>query len=60
MLANGSVYPKDHLLMIEEKCGLFRIAGLSHDEVKKKLFLKPLERDALKWYCSLDVGYQMK
>ena len=43
-----------HLLFIDELCGLFKLAGLSRDEVKKKLFPLSLEGKALAWYRLLD------
>lgn len=45
--------------MFEEICGLFRIAGLSHKEVKKKILCLSLEGHALKQYRYLDSQYYM-
>lgn len=42
------VHPKEHIYMFEEICGLFRIAGLSRKEVKKKILCLSLEGHALK------------
>ena len=35
---DGTIHPDMHLLFIDELCGLFKLLGLSRDEVKKKLF----------------------
>ena len=35
---DGTVHPGDHLLFLHELCELFKCAGISMDEVKKKLF----------------------
>jgi hypothetical protein len=37
-LGDGTVHPGDHLLFIHELCELFRCAGISPSQVKKKLF----------------------
>ena len=34
-----TIHPDMHLLFVDEVCGLFKLAGLSRDEVKKKLSL---------------------
>ena len=34
---DGTIHPDMHLLFIDELCGLFKLAGLSRDEVKKKI-----------------------
>ena len=48
----------DHL-MEHVTHGLFHIHGLSHNELKNKLFPLPLEDEALKCYRSLDNTYIM-
>jgi hypothetical protein len=35
---DGTVHPGDHLLFIHELCELFKCAGISMDQVKRKLF----------------------
>ena len=35
---DGTVHPGDHLLFLHELCELFKCAGISMDEVKKKIF----------------------
>ena len=36
---DGTVHPDMHLIYIDEICGLFKLAGLSEDGVKKKVSL---------------------
>ena len=35
---DGTVHPDMHLIYVDEICGLFKLAGLSGDGVKKKVF----------------------
>ena len=35
---DGTVHPGDHLLFIHELCELFKCAGITMDQVKRKLF----------------------
>jgi hypothetical protein len=35
---DGTVHPGDHLLFIHESCRLFKCAGISSSQVKRKLF----------------------
>src|SRR6266566_4242363 len=51
---DGTVYPDMHLIYVDEICGLFKLAGLSGDGVKKKLFPLSLEGKALTWYRLCD------
>jgi hypothetical protein len=37
-LGDGTVHPGDHLLFIHELCELFKYAGISTSQVKRKLF----------------------
>jgi hypothetical protein len=37
-LGDGTVHPGDHLLFIHELCKLFKCAGISIGDVKRKLF----------------------
>src|SRR3989337_3583224 len=48
------VHPDMHLIYVEEICGLFKLAGLSGDEVKKKVFPLSLKGKALAWYRLCD------
>ena len=36
---DGTKHPDMHLIHVDEICGLFKLAGLPGDEVKKKVFL---------------------
>ena len=47
---DGTVHPGDHLLFLLELCELFKCAGISMDEVKKKLFSMSLMGRAAEWY----------
>ena len=53
---DGTVHLDMHLIYIDEICGLFKLAGLSEDGVKKKVFPLSLEGGvkALTWYRLLD------
>ena len=35
---DGTKHPDEHLLFVDEVCGLFKLAGLPRDEVNKKVF----------------------
>ena len=35
---DGTKHPDMHLIYVDEICGLFKLAGLPRDEVKKKVF----------------------
>jgi hypothetical protein len=35
---DGTIHPDMHLIFMNELCGLFKLAGLTGAEVKKKLF----------------------
>ena len=43
-----------HLIHVDEICGLFKLAGLPGDEVKKKVFPLSLKGKALTWYRLCD------
>ncbi|KAK1664393.1 hypothetical protein QYE76_052552 [Lolium multiflorum] len=50
---DGTVHPGDHLLFLHELCGLFKCAGISMDEVRKKLFVMSLsDKTLLDTSCS--------
>ena len=53
---DGTVHPGDHLLFIHELCELFKCAGISMDQVKKKLFSISLKGRAAEWYKLLKNG----
>ena len=57
MLANpfagdGTKRPDEHLIYVDEVCGLFKLAGVPGDVVKKKVFPLSLRGDASTW-CRL-------
>jgi hypothetical protein len=51
---DGTVHPGNHLLFIHELCKLFKCAGISSSQVKRKLFSLSLKDRATEWYrcCS--------
>jgi hypothetical protein len=53
---DGTVHPGDHLLFIQELCILFKCAGISTSEVKRKLFSLLLKGRAAEWYKLLKNG----
>src|SRR5215208_5815007 len=53
---DGTVHPRNHLLFLHEFCGLFKCAGISMDEVRKKLFVISLSGEAAHWYKLLKDG----
>jgi hypothetical protein len=55
-LGDGTIHPGDHLLFIHELCKLFKCAGISTSQVKKKLFSLSLKGRAAKWYKRLKDG----
>jgi hypothetical protein len=56
---DGTIHPGDHLLFIHELCELFRCAGISSSQVKKKLFSLSLKGIAEEWYRLLQDGPSM-
>ena len=57
---DGTVNPADHLLYINELCGLFKITGVPTEVVMRKLFSLSLEEKALEWYRLLDNSHLLK
>jgi hypothetical protein len=55
-LGDGTVHPDDHLLFIYELCELFKCAGISSSQVKRKLFSLSLKGRAAEWYRLLKDG----
>ncbi len=51
---DGSSHPDLHLIYVDEVCGLFKLAGLPEDEVKKKVFPLSSKDKALTWYRLCD------
>src|SRR4051812_40848644 len=57
---DGTVHPGDHLLFIHELCGLFKCAGITTEQVKKKLLSISLKGRAEEWYKLLKNGQSME
>jgi hypothetical protein len=55
-LGDGTVHHGDHLLFIHELCELFKCAGISMNQVKRKLFSLSLKGRAAKWSKMLKDG----
>src|SRR4051812_8854542 len=53
---DGTIHPGDHLLFVHELCELFKCAGISMDQVRKKLFSISLRGKAAEWYKLLKNG----
>ena len=47
-------HPDEHLIYVDEVCGLFKLAGIPGDVIKKKVFPFSLKGDALTWYRLCD------
>ena len=47
---DGTKHPDEHLLYVDEICGLFKLAGILGDVVKKKVFPLSLKGDTSTWY----------
>ena len=50
----GTLHPDLHLIYVDEVCGLFKLAGMPDDVIKKKVFPLSLKGDALTWYRLCD------
>src|SRR3954470_14258405 len=57
---NGTVHPGDHLLFIHELFGLFKCAGITTEQVKKKLLSISLKGRVEEWYKLLKNGQSME
>ena len=44
---DGTLHPDLHLIYVDEVCGLFKLAGIPDDVVKRKVFPLSLKGDAL-------------
>jgi len=51
---DGTKSAREHIELIEDICGLFRVPVIPEDEVKRKLLYLSLSGNALDWYRSLD------
>ena len=56
-IGDGTLHTDMHLIYVDEVCGLFKLAGMPEDVVKKKFFPLSLKGKALKSYrlCN-DIG----
>ena len=50
----GTLHPDMHLIYVDEVCGLFKLACMPDDVIKKKVFPLSLKGDALTWYRLCD------
>ena len=53
-LGDGTKHPDEHLIYVDEVSGLFKLAGVPGDVVKKKVFPLSLKGDASTWYRLCD------
>ena len=53
-VGDGTLHPNMHLIYVDEVCGLFKLAGLPEDEVKKKVLPLSFKEKALTWYRLCD------
>src|SRR5512146_3569779 len=53
-LGDETKHPDEHLIYVDEVCGLFKFAGVPGDVVKKKVFPLSLKGDASTWYRLCD------
>ena len=51
---DGTLHPDLHLIYVDEVCGLFKLAGMPEDVIKKKVFPLYLEGEALTWFRLCD------
>src|SRR4051812_43314506 len=51
---DGTVHPSIHFLKLIELCELYKLSGMTRDEVMRKLFALSLKGKALEWYRLLD------
>ena len=51
---DGTFHPDLHLIYVDEVCGLFKLAGIPDDVVKRKVFPLSLKGYALTWYRLCD------
>ena len=47
---DGTLHPDMHLIYVDEVCGLFKLAGIPDDVVKRKVFPLYVKGDTLTWY----------
>ena len=49
-----TIHPDMHLIYVDEVCGLFKLAGMPEDVIKKKVFPLSLKGKALTWFRLCD------
>ena len=52
---DGTLQPDLHLIYVDEVCGLFKLAGMPEDVIKKKVFPLSLKVKELTWFRLCDV-----
>ena len=53
-LGDGTKHPNEHLIYVDQVFGLFKLAGIPDDVVKRKVFPLSLKGDALTLYRLCD------
>ena len=53
-VGDGTLHTDLHLIYVDEVCGLFKLASIRDDVVKRKVFLLSLKGDTLTWYRLCD------
>ena len=51
---DGTLHPDLHLIFVDEVCGLFELAGIPDDVVRRKVFPLSLKGEALTWFRLCD------
>ena len=51
---DGTKHPNEHLIYVDEVCGLFKLAGMPNDVIKNKVFALSLKGEALTWFRLCD------
>ena len=51
---DGTLHPDMHIIYVDEVCGLFKLAGMPEDVIKKKVFPLSLKGKALTWFRLCD------
>ena len=51
---DGTEHPDMHLIYVDLICGLFKLAGMPDDVIKKKVFPLSLKGEALTWFRLCD------
>ena len=51
---DGTMHPDEHLIYVDEVCGLFKLAGIPDDVLERKVFPLSFKGDAMTWYRLCD------